>query len=62
MNILLTKTEIRTLLDALGHEVIVQRTGKFPYTIICPGMGYSSDPKIAALQGKLSIMLEAAPE
>jgi len=44
---ILTKREIRLILEVIGEKV---------------GFGYSKDRRIAALQAKLSIMLEMAPE
>ncbi len=58
----LNKKDIRLLLDLLGEKTVVGRTNDFPYTIRCRGIGYSDDPEKAAVQAKLSVMLEAAKE
>jgi hypothetical protein len=56
----LTVAEIRLLLEKLGEETVVEPNDTFPYRVSRKGFGYSTDPKIGALQAKLSILLEVA--
>jgi hypothetical protein len=56
----LTVAEIHLLLEKLGEEVVLEPNERFPYRVTLKGSGYSTDPKISALQAKLSIMLEVA--
>jgi hypothetical protein len=60
---MLTSEDIRLILNLCRDKTITLDVGpygaKAPATIRLES-GYSSDPKIASLQGKLSIMLEAA--
>jgi hypothetical protein len=58
---MLTSREIRMILDALRtqHITLVVANGKVS-TEIKKTSGYSDDSEVAALQAKLSIMLEAA--
>jgi hypothetical protein len=60
--VILTKEDIYLIMKAIGEETVVKPTDKFPYRVSREGRGYSSDPKIGALQAKLSIMLEMARE
>lgn len=55
---MLTAEQIRTLLDLLAQETVVEPTDAFPFRVSRRAHGYSRDPKIGALQAKLSIMLE----
>lgn len=57
---MLTKAEIRLILDHIGAETVVEPTEQFPFRISRRGFGYSKDPQIGPLQAKLSIMLECA--
>jgi hypothetical protein len=57
---MLTKREIRQLLQLLLQVVVVEATGTFPFTISHKITGYSQDTTISQLQAKLSMMLEAA--
>lgn len=58
---MLTTREIRMILDALRTQriTLVVANGKVS-TDITKESGYSDDGEVSALQGKLSIMLEAA--
>jgi hypothetical protein len=56
----LTSADIRLLLEKLGEETVVEPNDAFPFRVSRRGQGYSTDPKIGALQAKLSIMLEMA--
>ena len=55
---MLTQVEIRTLLDCLAQEPVVEPSDGFPYTVTRKVSGYSD--KHGALQAKLSVMLEVA--
>ncbi len=57
---MLTVYEIRLLLSWCADETVQGPTAKFPFRIVRRGTGWSDDPSRAALQGKLSIMLELA--
>lgn len=57
---MLTKKQIHLILECLARETVVPPSDAFPYTVSRRGMGYSSDPEVAKIQAKLSIMLEAA--
>ena len=54
---MLSKDEIRMILEALGRETVAEFDG---YAVTKPTFGYSKGPKVGGLQAKLSIMLEAA--
>lgn len=57
---MLTKEDIRLILEHIGAETVVEPSADFPFRVTKRGFGYSQDPKIGPLQAKLSIMLEAA--
>lgn len=59
---MLTKTQVRKLLDLLAEETVVPPTDGFPFRISRRAPGYSKDTDTAQLQAALSIMLEAARE
>lgn len=54
---LLTKAEIQLLLEKLAESVVSEFDG---YKVVRYKPGYSDDDKICKLQGKLSVMLQAA--
>lgn len=58
---MLTKKQIRFLLERLAEETVVAPTLAFPYRILERRSGYSNDKEISAIQAALSIMLEMAP-
>ena len=58
---MLTKSDIRLILEKLSETTVVAPTKEFPYRVSCQQRGYSADPQIGKLQAKLSIMLEACP-
>ena len=55
---MLTKEQIRRLLSELEWETVYEDTREIRLQRRRPG--YSKDDEVAKLQGKLSIMLEAA--
>jgi len=56
----LSKEDIRFLLERLGEETIVEPSEEFPFRVSRKGFGYSKDSKVGSLQAKLSMMLEMA--
>lgn len=59
-SVFLTSDDYRLILDKIGREVVVESNDDFKYEVVTrQAQGYHSDPEIAKLQGKLSIMLEA---
>lgn len=59
---MLSKKNIRLILERIGEETVVKPSENFPYRVSRRGMGYSQDSEIGPLQAKLSIMLEMAEE
>ena len=57
---MLTKEEIRLILEYLSEVSVVEPSPAFPYRVSQTKRGYSSDPAISKLQAKLSMMLEVA--
>ena len=56
---MLTKEQIRYLLERLGEETVVEPTERFPYRVTTRNHGgYSKDADVGAIQVALSIMLE----
>ena len=57
---MLSTDEIQTWIKLTQLEVVVPETEGFRYQIVRQGSGYHPDPELARIQGKLSMMLEAA--
>lgn len=56
----LSSEDILFIMKRIGEKTVQEPTKDFPYRISCEGRGYSDDPKVSALQAKLSILLEMA--
>ena len=58
---ILTVDDIQLILDKIGRETVVHSSDSFKFDVVTQSArGYHSDPKIGALQAKLSMMLEVA--
>lgn len=57
---MLTSDEIRALLALTQRETVAEFGPQNCYRVTVDGRGYHSDPKTAALQAKLSILLQLA--
>ena len=57
---MLTKAQIRELIELTRQETVVEPSAAFPFRVTRQAMGHHPDPARARLQGALSIMLEAA--
>lgn len=58
----LSRDDILFIMKCVSETTVVRPTVAFPYRVSCEGRGYSDDKKVASLQAKLSIMLEAASQ